>query len=101
MPKIYEYLGIIIYFYSNEHEPIHVHGQYNGMEVKAEFIVEDGKIVEIILKSVQNMKPLTGTQLKDFSDFVEKYANEIIKKWVDYFIYHKKMKPEKITQRLS
>lgn len=28
MPKIYEYLGIMIMFYSNEHEPIHVHGKY-------------------------------------------------------------------------
>ena len=25
MPKIYEYFGLIFYFYSNEHEPIHVH----------------------------------------------------------------------------
>ncbi len=28
MPKIFEYLGIIIMFYSNEHEPIHVHGKF-------------------------------------------------------------------------
>ena len=27
MPSIFEYLGIILYFYSNEHEPIHVHGR--------------------------------------------------------------------------
>jgi hypothetical protein len=26
MPKLYEYMGIIVPFYSNEHEPIHVHG---------------------------------------------------------------------------
>ena len=25
MPKIFEYFGIVFYFYSNEHEPIHVH----------------------------------------------------------------------------
>jgi hypothetical protein len=24
MPKIYEYLGLIFFFYSNEHLPIHV-----------------------------------------------------------------------------
>ena len=24
MPKLYEYLGIILFFYSNEHEPIHM-----------------------------------------------------------------------------
>ena len=34
MPKIYEYLGIIIMFYSNEHKPIHVHGKYQGFESK-------------------------------------------------------------------
>jgi len=25
MPKIFEYFGFIFYFYSNEHEPIHIH----------------------------------------------------------------------------
>jgi len=101
MPKIYEYLGIVIYFYSNEHDPIHVHGQYNGSEVKAEFVVEDGQVVEIIFKSVHNRKPLSDTQLSDFSAFVEKYANEIVKKWVDYFVYNKKIKTEIITRRIK
>ncbi len=35
MPKLYEYLGIVIFFYSNEHEPVHVHGRYQGKESKA------------------------------------------------------------------
>jgi len=100
MPRIYEYLGIFIYFYSNEHEPIHVHGKYDGKEVKAEFFIEDGHIKEIKLKSVRNLPPLTGAQLQDFIDFIEVYANEIIEKWVDYFVLHKKMKIEKITKRL-
>ena len=52
MPKIYEYLGILIFFYSNEHEPIHVHGNYNGLESKAEFLIVDGKIVEIKIKGL-------------------------------------------------
>lgn len=25
MPKIYEYLGLIFFFYANEHLPIHMH----------------------------------------------------------------------------
>lgn len=28
MPKLFEYFGLIILFYSNEHDPIHVHGKY-------------------------------------------------------------------------
>ncbi len=35
MPKIFEYLGILIFFYSNEHEPIHVHAKKGEYESKA------------------------------------------------------------------
>jgi len=45
MPKIYEYLGIIIFFYANEHEPIHVHARYGDRESKAEFVIQEGKII--------------------------------------------------------
>ena len=47
MPKLYEYLGIIVLFYSNEHEPIHVHGRRHGHESKAELTIENGKVVQI------------------------------------------------------
>ena len=32
MPKIFEYFGFIFYFFSNEHEPIHVHVKHSGTE---------------------------------------------------------------------
>ena len=32
MPKIFEYFGFIFYFYSNEHEPIHVHVMHGARE---------------------------------------------------------------------
>ena len=39
MPKLYEYFGIVVMFYSNEHEPVHVHSKYQGHEMRAEIIV--------------------------------------------------------------
>ncbi len=44
MPKIYEYMGIVLFFYSNEHEPIHIHGKYDGKESKAEIYFFAGRI---------------------------------------------------------
>ena len=32
MPKIFEYFGFIFYFFSNEHEPIHVHVIHGSRE---------------------------------------------------------------------
>ena len=100
MPKIFEYLGVLIFFYSNEHEPIHVHGKYNGLESKAEFYIVDGEIVEIKIKLVKGRRPLTGSNLKDFEVFLEKCADKIVEKWVDYFIYHKNIEFEKINKNL-
>ncbi len=101
MPKIFEYLGILLFFYSNEHEPIHVHGKYNGFESKAEFYIVDGKIVEIKIKPVKGLRPLTGSKLKDFEDFLEEYSEKIIQKWIDYFILHKNVEFEKINKRIK
>ena len=58
MPKLYEYFGLIILFYSNEHEPIHVHGKYQGKESKAEIIFEDGKFIEVRIIDVNGKEPL-------------------------------------------
>jgi len=101
MPKIYEYLGILIFFYSNEHEPIHVHGKYDGFESKAEFFIVKGEIVEIKIKAIKGMRPLTGSHLKDFENFLEKYADNIVQKWIDYFVYHKDITFEKINTRIK
>ena len=57
MPKLYEYFGLILLFYSNEHEPVHVHGKYQGMESKAEFIISEGRIIEIRFTSVKGKRP--------------------------------------------
>lgn len=58
MPKLYEYLGLIILFYSNDHEPIHVHGKYQNKESKAEIIFKYGKFVKIIIKEVPGKKTI-------------------------------------------
>src|SRR5215211_7240983 len=39
MPKLYEYLGYIFLFYTNDHRPIHVHVQRGDKEMKVE--IED------------------------------------------------------------
>jgi len=98
MPKLYEYLGIIVYFWSNEHEPIHVHGEYQVKESTAEIIIDDGKIVEISFSNVKGRRPLDSKELKRFKLIVKNYADEIVQKWIDYFILHKKIPFKRISK---
>lgn len=101
MPKIFEYLGILIFFYSNEHEPIHVHGKHNDSESKAEFYIVNGKVIEIKIKPVKGLKPLTGSKLNNFEVFLKEYSDRIIQKWIDYFVFHKNIEFEKIKSKIK
>lgn len=53
MPKLYEYLGIVVRFFSDEHEPIHIHAFYGEYQLKVELIIKSGKIVSINYKNVK------------------------------------------------
>lgn len=101
MPKIYEYLGIAIFFYAHEHEPIHVHGRIGKYETKAEFIISQGKIIEIRLRSVKRAKPLKGADLKNFETFIGNYSKQIVEKWIEFFVYKKEVSFERITKRIK
>jgi len=100
MPKLYEYFGLVILFYSHEHEPIHVHCKYQEKESKAEIIFENGKFTEVRVSNVKGKEPLDLHNLKKFKNLVEVYRDDIVRKWVDFFIYNKVIEAEKITKKL-
>jgi hypothetical protein len=101
MPKLYEYFGLIVLFYANEHEPVHVHGKFQGRESRAEIVVLNGAVVEIRYGAVAGRLPLDVNEMRYFEEIVTVRADDIIAKWIDFFVLHKPVKPERITRRLK
>ena len=101
MPKLYEYFGLIVMFYSNEHEPVHVHGKFQGRESRAEIILINGLVQEIRYTSVTGRVPLDTNELRFFQEIVSVKADEIVSKWIDFFVLHKSIASERITRRLK
>jgi hypothetical protein len=101
LPKLYEYFGLVVFFFANEHEPVHVHGRYQEYETKAELIVRNGKVVEILFKPVRGRRPLPQKPLVDFKELVALHADEIVQKWIDFFVLGKKIKIKTIKRRLK
>jgi hypothetical protein len=100
VPKLYEYLGIIVFFYSNEHEPIHVHGRHGEYESKIEIVLENGAVSKLKIQRVPGKLPLPAAQAKNFKRLVTVLADEIVQNWVNYFVYHKKIVAKKIAGKL-
>jgi hypothetical protein len=101
MPKLYEYFGLIVMFYANEHDPVHVHGKSQGRESRAEIVLIDGKVCEIRYAMVAGKAPLVLNEMRYFEEIVAARADEIVSKWIDFFVLHKSVKPERITRRLK
>jgi hypothetical protein len=100
MPKIFEYFGFVFYFYSNEHEPIHVHVIHNQHETIFELILENGVLVQIKQRSRAGYPMLSSKDTKTAELFIRKYAKNIIEKWVKFFVYKQQIRSTNIKSKL-
>ena len=99
MPKLYEYFGLIVMFYANEHEPVHVNGKSQGREARAKFIIINGVVNEINYTDVTGRPPLQPNEIRYFKEIVSNKSDEIVAKWIDFFVLHKSIISENITRR--
>jgi hypothetical protein len=100
MPKLYEYAGIVFYFYANEHLPIHVHASYGEYETIFELLFEQGALAEIRTRKSKGIEPLPPVKLKEAKKFVKVYAEAIADKWTAYFVKNARIESERITEKL-
>lgn len=101
MPKLYEYYGLVILFYANEHEPVYVHAKSQGREARAEFVIVDGRIQRVRFEPSAGRAPLTPKEMQYFRELVHARGEEIVHKWIDFFVLNKSISAERITQRLK
>ena len=100
MPKIFEYFGLIFYFYSNEHEPIHVHVTLGDCETIFELIIENSVLTEIRRRAKKGIDPLSEKDAKTAEEFILKYQTNIIEKWINFFVLRKQIKCTSIKKKL-
>jgi hypothetical protein len=100
MPKLYDYFGLVIMFYSNEHEPVHVHAKSQGREGRAEIILMDGQVTEVQFMLQPGRPPLQPAEQRYFEELVHAKADEIVRKWIDFFVLHKRITSEVLTRRV-
>ena len=100
MPRVIEYFGLIFYFYSNEHLPVHVHVSHAEFETIFELFFEDGKLTDVQFRKADGVEMLPSKDQKEAMKVVELYAEEIAQKWMEFFVLRKKPKVRKITKKV-
>lgn len=100
MPKIFEYFGLIFYFYSNEHEPIHVHVKHGDKESIFELIMMNGELVSINIRKKSGVDSLSSKDQRTVEAFIREYNKNIISKWVKFFVMKQQVRSTNITTKL-
>ena len=67
----------------------------------AELRIVEGRVVGIDFMPQPGRPPLRSGEMRQFRTLVEAKAEDIVQKWVDYFVLHKFVSAEKITKELS
>ena len=73
----------------------------DGSPVPAEIILVDGVVEDINYTPVAGRAPLDANEMRFFQEIVAAKADEIVSKWIDFFVLHKSVAPERITRRLK
>lgn len=77
MPEIFRFYGFSFFFYSKEHEPLHVHVE--GKDGCAKFDLVDD---EFIMVEKINIK---ANDLKRIKEVIDDNKDIIINRWNEYF----------------
>lgn len=85
MPRIFKIGGYLVFFWSNENdplEPIHVHvcKGYPSENTTKIWITKSGKAL-----LCNNLSHIPAKSLRDIMDVIEARSDEIINKWYSYF----------------
>jgi len=99
MPQIFRYLKFIFSFLSNEHLPPHVHvSDENDNQSIFDLIITDGILVDIKVRQKMGYKPLSEKNQGIVKTFICVYYAQIVTKWFEYFVLHKRIKPETVRK---
>lgn len=102
MPTIFEYLGLILKFYSKEHLPIHVHAFYGDRcAMKVEFFLKGEKITRKTYKGVKGYRHLPPAQMRDLRALINKYEYQIVDAWITFVVKNERITNHKITRKIK
>ena len=77
MPEVFRFYGYSFFFYSREHEPLHIHVEGNGGKAKYEW-----NDTEFVLKEYQGIK---ASDLKRIKTIINDNADIIVHRWNEHF----------------
>ena len=100
MPKLYEYFGLIFLFYSDDHDPMHLHVQHGDREGIIMLILVEGRLVELRWRTKRGADMLTAKEQRKAETFVRAMKDDIGPNGTAFYVDQRRIRPERITRHI-
>ncbi len=97
---IFEYFGLEIYIDVNDSQPLVFYGRASNNLSKIVVHLENGLFSHLEILPIDGIPELEGNDRENFFKVIDFNLTEIIKFWIDFFIYKKHIPFEKILKPL-
>lgn len=77
MPEVFRFYGFSFFFYSREHEPLHIHVEGNGGKLVFQWNGEEFTVKERVKIKTSDFRRIKAV--------IDENAEIIQKRWMDYF----------------
>ncbi len=100
---LFDYLGLQIYLSINDHQPLTFYGrsESDNRISKAVIHLKDGIYKGIEILQVENFEELDEKEKRQLLKLIDANLSDIIKYWIDYFVYKKEVPFERILKPIS
>ena len=98
---LYEYFGLIFLFYSDDHDPMHLHVQHGDREGIIMLIIVEGKLVELRWRAKRGADMLKEKEQREAEAFIRAMKDDSVAKWTAFYVEHKRISTERITRRIK
>jgi hypothetical protein len=96
-----EYKGIEVCLIPTDKTPIHFYAISGDDWAMATIVFINGIFDRAEISSVQGANTLSDRNKERFRVVIEEYLPELVRQWIDYYIYGKSIQSEKINKNLE
>jgi hypothetical protein len=95
-----EYFGFEVFLLKTDSSPLSVYALHGDSIAKAKLVFRDGIFKKAEIQDIQGSTPLGIAEKEKFQLLLEEYLSELVKGWIDYYVFAKSPKFEKILRNL-
>ncbi len=96
-----EYRGIDICLFPSDKTPIHFYATCGDDVAMAKITFKNGIFEKSDVQNIAGASPMTDKNKERFRVVVEEYLSELVRSWIDYYVYGKTPQSEKIQKSLE